>query len=166
MTFLLFSLPASLLIRKHEASPNQGVWRRNQCDCYQEAEEYFVDWCCVPVVQETRSLANCWGECARHRSALVLGRTLAEDSGFVESTGFEIDFHDSSFSDLSKNNISVVSEDNFKGQQNLLELNLAKNKMDHIPSGVFKYLTVSRTNVPELHANSFPPTSRHRISRR
>lgn len=45
--------------------------------------------------------------------------------------------------DLSRNNITVISDDNFKGQQNLLELNLAKNKMDQIPSGTFKYLTVS-----------------------
>lgn len=46
-------------------------------------------------------------------------------------------------SDLSKNNITLISEDNFKGQQNLLELNLAKNKMDHVNSGTFKYLIVS-----------------------
>lgn len=45
--------------------------------------------------------------------------------------------------DFSKNNITVISDDNFKGQQNLLELNLAKNKMDQVPSGTFKYLTVS-----------------------
>lgn len=52
----------------------------------------------------------------------------------------------SAFKDLSRNNITVVSDDNFKGQQNLLELNLAKNKMDQIPSGTFKYLTVSWLN--------------------
>ena len=45
--------------------------------------------------------------------------------------------------DLSKNNITSISDDNFKGQQNLLELNLSKNKMDQIPSGTFKYLIVS-----------------------
>jgi len=45
--------------------------------------------------------------------------------------------------DLSNNNISLISEDNFKGQQNLLELNLGQNRMDRIPSGTFKYLTVS-----------------------
>lgn len=45
--------------------------------------------------------------------------------------------------DLSRNNISTLSEDNFKGQQNLLELNLSKNRLDHMPSGTFKYLTVS-----------------------
>lgn len=46
-------------------------------------------------------------------------------------------------SDLSKNNITLISDDNFKGQQNLLELNLSKNKLDQIPSGTFKYLIVS-----------------------
>lgn len=45
--------------------------------------------------------------------------------------------------DLSRNNISHVYDHNFKGQQNLLELNLSKNKMERIPSGTFKYLTVS-----------------------
>jgi hypothetical protein len=49
--------------------------------------------------------------------------------------------------DLSKNNITLISDDNFKGQQNLLELNLSKNKMDQIPSGTFKYLIVSRESV-------------------
>ena len=46
--------------------------------------------------------------------------------------------------DLSKNNITLITEDNFKGQQNLRELNLAKNKMDQVPSATFKYLTVSQ----------------------
>jgi Leucine-rich repeat (LRR) protein len=45
--------------------------------------------------------------------------------------------------DLSRNNITSLVDDNFKGQQNLLELNLGKNKMDQIPSATFKYLTVS-----------------------
>lgn len=45
--------------------------------------------------------------------------------------------------DLSRNNISLINDDNFKGQQNLIELNLAKNKLERIPSGAFKYLTVS-----------------------
>lgn len=48
--------------------------------------------------------------------------------------------------DLSRNNISTLSEDNFKGQQNLLELNLSKNKLDVVASGTFKYLTVSDFN--------------------
>lgn len=45
--------------------------------------------------------------------------------------------------DLSRNNISHIYEEDFKGQQNLIELNLSKNKMQRIPSGTFKYLTVS-----------------------
>lgn len=45
--------------------------------------------------------------------------------------------------DLSRNNISHIYDDNFKGQQNLIELNLSTNKMERIPSGTFKYLTVS-----------------------
>jgi Leucine-rich repeat (LRR) protein len=45
--------------------------------------------------------------------------------------------------DLSRNNISLIYDDNFKGQQNLIELNLAKNKLERVPSGTFKYLTVS-----------------------
>lgn len=47
------------------------------------------------------------------------------------------------YADLSRNNITSISEDNFKGQQNLLELNLAKNKMEQVLGGTFKYLTVS-----------------------
>ncbi|CRK92177.1 CLUMA_CG005705, isoform A [Clunio marinus] len=47
--------------------------------------------------------------------------------------------------DLSKNNIRLISDDNFKGQQNLLELNLSKNKLEQISSGSFKYLTDLRT---------------------
>lgn len=45
--------------------------------------------------------------------------------------------------DLSRNNISHIYDDNFKGQYNLIELNLGKNKLERIPSGTFKYLTVS-----------------------
>lgn len=45
--------------------------------------------------------------------------------------------------DLSRNNITNIYDENFKGQQNLIELNLAKNKMERIPSGTFKFLTVS-----------------------
>lgn len=70
----------------------------------------------------------------------------------------------SSFSpcaDLSRNNISAVSEDNFKGQQNLLELNLSRNKLDQIPSGTFKYLTVRQSKLRLLmniiiYCNVFP----------
>ena len=49
--------------------------------------------------------------------------------------------------DLSKNNITQINVDNFKGQQNLLELNLSKNKLDRMPSSPFQYLVVSRTRI-------------------
>lgn len=49
--------------------------------------------------------------------------------------------------DLSQNNISHIYDDNFKGQQNLIELNLARNKMERVPSGTFKYLTVSWSDI-------------------
>jgi Leucine-rich repeat (LRR) protein len=45
--------------------------------------------------------------------------------------------------DLSRNNISLIYDHNFKGQQELIELNLSRNKMERIPSGTFRYLTVS-----------------------
>lgn len=48
-------------------------------------------------------------------------------------------------SDLSRNNISTINEENFKGQQNLLELSLSENRMEQVPSGSFKYLIVSFT---------------------
>lgn len=61
----------------------------------------------------------------------------------------------SSTLDLSKNNITLISDDNFKGQQNLLELNLSKNKMDQIPSGTFKYLVVSCRSTSKISVASF-----------
>jgi Leucine-rich repeat (LRR) protein len=45
--------------------------------------------------------------------------------------------------DLSRNNITHIYDENFRGQEKLVELNLSRNKMERIPSGTFKYLTVS-----------------------
>lgn len=48
-----------------------------------------------------------------------------------------------SFADLQKNNITQIAEDNFRGQDNLVDLDLSKNKLDRMTSQVFSYLTVS-----------------------
>lgn len=56
------------------------------------------------------------------------------------------------FPDLSTNNISSLTEDNFKGQQNLLELDLSSNQLTSINPGTFKFLIVSVS--PLLHGGA------------
>jgi len=48
-----------------------------------------------------------------------------------------------SVTDLSKNNITNITENNFRGQDNLLELDLSKNKILRMASSTFRHLTVS-----------------------
>lgn len=51
-----------------------------------------------------------------------------------------IKFH---YADLSCNNLTQITTDNFRGQDGLLELNLSKNHIHRLPSGVFHHLQVS-----------------------
>lgn len=51
---------------------------------------------------------------------------------------------DVSLADLSKNNITNITENNFRGQDNLHELDLSKNKILRMASSTFRHLTVSR----------------------
>lgn len=46
-------------------------------------------------------------------------------------------------SDLQRNNISLLSKDNFKGQEGLNELDLSHNKISILVSGLFEYLEVN-----------------------
>lgn len=48
-----------------------------------------------------------------------------------------------SSTDLSRNNITNVNRNNFRGQDNLHELDLSKNKILNISSTTFGHLTVS-----------------------
>lgn len=45
--------------------------------------------------------------------------------------------------DLSKNNITNITENNFRGQDNLHELDLSKNKILRMASSTFRHLMVS-----------------------
>lgn len=48
------------------------------------------------------------------------------------------------FADLSRNNITAIAQDNFKGQAHLLELDLSHNKINGLTSWVFDNLQVNR----------------------
>lgn len=45
--------------------------------------------------------------------------------------------------DLSRNNITVIAQDNFKGQEHLDELDLSSNKISGLTSWVFDNLKVN-----------------------
>lgn len=47
------------------------------------------------------------------------------------------------FVDLSRNNITAIAQDNFKGQPHLLELDLSHNKINGMSSWVFGNLQVN-----------------------
>lgn len=47
------------------------------------------------------------------------------------------------FTDLARNNITTITDDNFRGQDGLHELDLSGNKIHRMPSGVFFHLKVS-----------------------
>lgn len=49
----------------------------------------------------------------------------------------------SSIADLSKNNITTLSDTNFRGQDNLHELDLSNNRLHNIVGWVFHHLKVS-----------------------
>lgn len=49
--------------------------------------------------------------------------------------------------DLSKNNITNITENNFRGQDNLIELDLSKNKILRMASSTFRHLTVSISDI-------------------
>lgn len=48
-----------------------------------------------------------------------------------------------SFSDLSRNNISTIVSNNFRGQDGLYELDLSFNKIQEIASWTFEHLKVN-----------------------
>lgn len=56
--------------------------------------------------------------------------------------------------DLERNNITHINSENFKGQQQLHELNLSRNRLGaaRIPSGTFEYLRVSLSSAEKLTA--------------
>ncbi len=44
---------------------------------------------------------------------------------------------------MARNNITTITDDNFRGQDGLHELDLSGNKIHRMPSGVFFHLKVS-----------------------
>uniref|UniRef100_A0A336LUR9 CSON001459 protein n=1 Tax=Culicoides sonorensis TaxID=179676 RepID=A0A336LUR9_CULSO len=60
------------------------------------------------------------------------------------------------FNKFSRNNITQLSDDNFRGQDNLIELDLSGNVLERFPSAVFQYLTslkilnLADNNIQEL----------------
>lgn len=59
----------------------------------------------------------------------------------------------SNFADLSRNNISALLANNFRGQEQLLELNLSHNRISGLTTWLFRNLTVSNRRTKESRRN-------------